>query len=139
MAFTEPVLTKRIPLDPAQRHPVWYDEYVATRGYAALKRALEMKPDLLPEEIARLPKNIITRALGMKDAVKVDIRSERAEPGGTLAPWTGAAGPLHCMLRGADTVPLPEARMQYFFFHLMSWPYLPADFDRRYDSAWHVS
>ena len=26
--------------------------------------------------------------------------------------------------------------MQYFFFHLMSWPYLPADFDRQYDSAW---
>ncbi|HXG10065.1 MAG TPA: LLM class flavin-dependent oxidoreductase [Gemmataceae bacterium] len=26
--------------------------------------------------------------------------------------------------------------MQFFFFHLMSWPYLPADFDRRYDSAW---
>lgn len=26
--------------------------------------------------------------------------------------------------------------MQYFFFHLMSWPYLPADFDEKYDSAW---
>src|ERR1051326_2739328 len=26
--------------------------------------------------------------------------------------------------------------MQYFFFHLMPWPYLPADFDQRYDSAW---
>lgn len=26
--------------------------------------------------------------------------------------------------------------MQYFFFHLMSWPYLPDDFDRQYDSAW---
>jgi alkanesulfonate monooxygenase SsuD/methylene tetrahydromethanopterin reductase-like flavin-dependent oxidoreductase (luciferase family) len=26
--------------------------------------------------------------------------------------------------------------MQYFFFHLMPWPYLPADFDARYDSAW---
>ena len=26
--------------------------------------------------------------------------------------------------------------MQYFFFHLMSWPYLPADFDTVYDSAW---
>jgi len=37
MAFNEPVLTKRIPLDPNQRHTVWYDEYVATGGYAALK------------------------------------------------------------------------------------------------------
>ena len=26
--------------------------------------------------------------------------------------------------------------MQYYFFHLMSWPYLPADFDQKYDSAW---
>ena len=26
--------------------------------------------------------------------------------------------------------------MQYYFFHLMSWPYLPADFDAHYDSAW---
>jgi alkanesulfonate monooxygenase SsuD/methylene tetrahydromethanopterin reductase-like flavin-dependent oxidoreductase (luciferase family) len=26
--------------------------------------------------------------------------------------------------------------MQYFFFHLMSWPYLPDDFDQQYDSAW---
>ena len=26
--------------------------------------------------------------------------------------------------------------MQYYFFHLMPWPYLPADFDQRYDSAW---
>jgi alkanesulfonate monooxygenase SsuD/methylene tetrahydromethanopterin reductase-like flavin-dependent oxidoreductase (luciferase family) len=27
-------------------------------------------------------------------------------------------------------------RVQYFFFHLMSWPYLPDDFDDKYDSAW---
>jgi alkanesulfonate monooxygenase SsuD/methylene tetrahydromethanopterin reductase-like flavin-dependent oxidoreductase (luciferase family) len=26
--------------------------------------------------------------------------------------------------------------MQYYFFHLMSWPYLPQDFDDCYDSAW---
>lgn len=25
---------------------------------------------------------------------------------------------------------------QYYFFHLMSWPYLPEDFAQRYDSAW---
>jgi NADH-quinone oxidoreductase subunit F len=45
MAYTEPVLTKRIPLDPSKRHAVWYDEYVATGGYAALKRAMEMKAE----------------------------------------------------------------------------------------------
>ena len=26
--------------------------------------------------------------------------------------------------------------MQFYFFHLMSWPYLPDDFDQKYDSAW---
>jgi NADH-quinone oxidoreductase subunit F len=45
MAFTEPVLTKRIPLDPSKQHPVWYDEYVATGGYAALKRVMDWKAD----------------------------------------------------------------------------------------------
>jgi NADH-quinone oxidoreductase subunit F len=45
MAFTEPVLLKRIPDDPSQRKVVWYDEYINTGGYAALRRALEMKPD----------------------------------------------------------------------------------------------
>jgi NADH-quinone oxidoreductase subunit F len=50
MAFKEPVLTKRIPLDPAQRHTVWYDEYIATGGYAALRKALDLKP----EDIAKI-------------------------------------------------------------------------------------
>jgi alkanesulfonate monooxygenase SsuD/methylene tetrahydromethanopterin reductase-like flavin-dependent oxidoreductase (luciferase family) len=26
--------------------------------------------------------------------------------------------------------------VQYFFFHLMPWPHLPADFDQKHDSAW---
>src|SRR5437016_5222966 len=26
--------------------------------------------------------------------------------------------------------------MKYFFFHFMQWPYLPDDFDAKYDSAW---
>jgi NADH-quinone oxidoreductase subunit F len=45
MAFNEPVITKRIPLDPNQRKFVNYDEFVKTGGYAALKKALEMTPD----------------------------------------------------------------------------------------------
>src|ERR1043165_8460765 len=44
MAFNEPVLTKRIPLEPEKRKLVWYEDYVATGGYAALRKALEMKP-----------------------------------------------------------------------------------------------
>ena len=50
MAYNEPVLTKRIPLDPNQRKTAWYDDYVATGGYAQLRKALDMKP----EEIIKL-------------------------------------------------------------------------------------
>src|SRR4051794_7852997 len=45
MAYTEPVLLKRIPNDPEKRKLVTYDEYVRTGGYASLRKALEMKPD----------------------------------------------------------------------------------------------
>src|SRR3954469_2727990 len=45
MAFSEPVLTKRIPLDPDKRKLVLYDDYVKTGGYVALRKTLEMKPD----------------------------------------------------------------------------------------------
>jgi NADH-quinone oxidoreductase subunit F len=45
MAFSEPVLLKRIPTDPAQRKLYWYDDYVATGGYASLRKALEMTPE----------------------------------------------------------------------------------------------
>jgi protein phosphatase len=52
-----------------------------TRDHSLINDALDMKPDLTPEELKRLPKNIITRALGMKDAVKVDVKTEQALPG----------------------------------------------------------
>src|SRR3954469_7782472 len=44
MAYTEPVLTKRIDPDPAKRKTAWYEQYVATGGYAQLRRAVEMTP-----------------------------------------------------------------------------------------------
>jgi NADH-quinone oxidoreductase subunit F len=45
MAFNEPVLTKRISLDPQKRKLHWYDDYVATGGYASLRKAIDIKPD----------------------------------------------------------------------------------------------
>jgi NADH-quinone oxidoreductase subunit F len=44
MPFTEPVLLKRIPQDPAKRKLYWYDDYVATGGYKGLRAALQMAP-----------------------------------------------------------------------------------------------
>jgi protein phosphatase len=52
-----------------------------TRDHSLVNDALDLKPDLTEDELARLPKNIITRALGMKDGVKVDVRSEVLQPG----------------------------------------------------------
>src|SRR3954463_1570221 len=45
MAYTEPVLLKRIPNDPAQRKLVTYDDYVRTGGYAQLRKAIDLKPE----------------------------------------------------------------------------------------------
>jgi NADH-quinone oxidoreductase subunit F len=42
MAYTEPVLLKRIDADPAKRKTHWYDDYVGTGGYAALKKAMDL-------------------------------------------------------------------------------------------------
>ena len=52
-----------------------------TRDHSLINDALEIKPDLTEADLARLPKNIITRALGMKDVVKVDMRTEKMLPG----------------------------------------------------------
>jgi PPM family protein phosphatase len=43
--------------------------------------ANEPFPDLTEEERAELPRNVITRALGMQDNVVVDLTSEAVEPG----------------------------------------------------------
>jgi protein phosphatase len=52
-----------------------------THDHSLINDALALKPDLTPEELSRLPKNIITRALGMREEVKVDIRSEAVRAG----------------------------------------------------------
>jgi NADH-quinone oxidoreductase subunit F len=45
MAFPERVLTARIDPDPVKRKLHWYGDYVATGGYAALRKALEMSSE----------------------------------------------------------------------------------------------
>jgi protein phosphatase len=55
-----------------------------TRDHSLINEALALRPDLRPEQIARLPKNVVTRALGMKDTVKVDLLVEKALPGDLL-------------------------------------------------------
>jgi NADH-quinone oxidoreductase subunit F len=45
MAFNEPVLLKRIPDDASKRKIYWYDDYVATGGYAALRKSLDLSSE----------------------------------------------------------------------------------------------
>jgi protein phosphatase len=52
-----------------------------TRDHSLVGDALAWNPNLSEEELARLPKNIISRALGLKRSVEVDVRSEPALPG----------------------------------------------------------
>jgi serine/threonine protein phosphatase PrpC len=52
-----------------------------TRDHSLIGDALAWNPNLSEEELSMLPKNIISRALGLKQAVEVDIRSDPGLPG----------------------------------------------------------
>ena len=52
-----------------------------TRDHSLVSDALLERPDLSASDLAYLPKNVITRALGIGPTVDVDLRTERAAPG----------------------------------------------------------
>ncbi len=53
-----------------------------TRDHSLLEDYKEAKPDMTEEEQKNFPhKNVITRALGMRDTVQVDIRSDMIQEG----------------------------------------------------------
>jgi len=52
-----------------------------TRDHSLVSDALLERPDLSPTDLAYLPKNVITRALGIGPTVDVDLRMDRAAPG----------------------------------------------------------
>jgi protein phosphatase len=52
-----------------------------TRDHSLIGDALAWNPNLSEEELSRLPKNIISRALGLKRYVEVDVKTEAAVPG----------------------------------------------------------
>jgi protein phosphatase len=55
-----------------------------TRDHSLLGEALQHKPDLTAAELAGLPKNVITRALGIRATVKVDAQRVELEVGDLL-------------------------------------------------------
>ena len=52
-----------------------------TRDHSLLNDYLLVMPDLTHEQREELPKNVITRALGMQDSVVVDLVPEQPKPG----------------------------------------------------------
>jgi PPM family protein phosphatase len=52
-----------------------------TRDHSLVGDALAWNPNLTERELAMLPKNIISRALGLKDTVDVDVRTVTTQPG----------------------------------------------------------
>jgi protein phosphatase len=56
-----------------------------TRDHSLLEDYKEAKPDMTDDEQKNFPhKNVITRALGMRDTVQVDIRHDGIEDGDTF-------------------------------------------------------
>ena len=52
-----------------------------TVDHSLINDYLKAAPDLSEEQLAELPRNVITRALGMQDAVTVDVQTEPIEVG----------------------------------------------------------
>lgn len=52
-----------------------------TMDHSLINDYLRAAPDLTEEQLAELPRNVITRALGMQESVIVDIQSHKPEDG----------------------------------------------------------
>ncbi len=52
-----------------------------TRDHSLLQDALLERPDLTESDLAYLPRNVITRALGIGPSVELDVRAEPVQPG----------------------------------------------------------
>ena len=52
-----------------------------TRDHSLVADALLERPDLSEADLAYLPRNVITRALGIGPTVELETRADRAEPG----------------------------------------------------------
>ena len=52
-----------------------------THDHSLINDVLELRPDMPEHQAARLPRNVITRALGMADKVRVAMRSHAVYPG----------------------------------------------------------
>lgn len=52
-----------------------------THDHTLINDVLALRPDMPDEQLAKLPRNVITRALGMSESVRVSVRSWEIIPG----------------------------------------------------------
>ena len=76
-----------------------------TRDHSLVSDALLERPDLSPSDLAYLPKNVITRALGIGPTVDVDLRVDHAEPGDV---YLLCSDGLHSLVSDEEIVQLLE-------------------------------
>jgi serine/threonine protein phosphatase PrpC len=63
-----------------------------TRDHSLINEYLSLMPNITEKQIAELPRNVITRALGMlAQELKVDLREEELQPGDVFAVCTDGA------------------------------------------------
>ncbi len=77
-----------------------------TRDHSLVSDALLERPDLSLSDLAYLPKNVITRALGIGPTVDVDLRVDRAEQGDI---YLLCSDGLHSLVSDEEIVDLLEA------------------------------
>ena len=72
-----------------------------TRDHSLLQDALLERPDLTESDLAYLPRNVITRALGIGPSVELDVRAEPVQPGDYFLLCSDG---LHGLVADADMV-----------------------------------
>jgi serine/threonine protein phosphatase PrpC len=72
-----------------------------TRDHSLLQDALLERPDLTESDLAYLPRNVITRALGIGPSVELDVRAEPVRPGDCFLLCSDG---LHGLVPDADMV-----------------------------------
>ena len=80
-----------------------------TRDHTLRNDAIGWKPNITQEELALLPANVISRAIGRRPQIDVDVRTETAVPGDVyllcsdgLSGMVDDATILRCALHAAD-------------------------------------
>jgi protein phosphatase len=79
-----------------------------TQDHSLLTELLEQRPDLSDDALERLPQNVVTRALGMDDQLRVSIQSHAVLPGDRYLLCSDGLTSEVPVLQLADALAQPE-------------------------------